>query len=140
MTLGDERELMPSGLTRSEFAVLNEYAFRADSVTVEQLRKKVDRHLEQTQTAHSRNRLVNLRLATALTTISHQILEQWETIAESSRSWLGGAILYFAESNDEEPDFTSALGFEDDANIMNACLRYAGLQDLCINTEDYDHA
>lgn len=54
------------------------------------------------------------------------------------RAWLAGAILYFAQSNDGEPDLTSPIGFEDDTEVLNACLRFAHLEALCLNPEDYD--
>lgn len=47
---------------------------------------------------------------------------------------------YFATRNDNEPDFQSPLGFEDDAEILNACLKFIDRDDLCLNVEDYDNA
>lgn len=40
--------------------------------------------------------------------------------------------------NDDEPDFTSPIGFEDDTEVLNACLRLAQLGALCLHPEDYD--
>ncbi len=62
----------------------------------------------------------------------------WETLAPNMRRWFAGAILHFASSDDDEPDFTSPIGFEDDAEVLNAFLRFAGYDDLCVNPEDYD--
>ena len=43
-------------------------------------------------------------------------------------------------SEDDESDHLSPIGFEDDAEVLNACLRFANLPELCLKTEDYDHA
>jgi hypothetical protein len=45
-------------------------------------------------------------------------------------------ILYFSSANKEEDDHKSPIGFDDDAEVINACLRVAGRNDLCINPED----
>ena len=42
-------------------------------------------------------------------------------MSANERSWLGGAVLYFTTSHDVEPDFISPIGFEDDAEVVNAC-------------------
>ena len=34
----------------------------------------------------------------------------------------------------------SPIGFEDDNEVLNACLRLAGRDDLCLKPEDYDDA
>jgi hypothetical protein len=46
--------------------------------------------------------------------------------------------MYFASCDDDEPDLSSPIGFEDDTEILNACLRFASLDDLCLKVEDYD--
>jgi len=40
------------------------------------------------------------------------------------------ATFYFVESEDAEPDLSSALGFEDDACVFNAVCRHVGLPNL----------
>ena len=60
-------------------------------------------------------------------------------LADASQFWLRAAIYYFAH-DDDEPDFSSPIGFEDDAEVLNACLRLAGRDDLCLKPEDYDDA
>ncbi len=132
--------LMPTGISRQEFAALVDYAAAADSMDVQQLLRRVSRHLDQTRTAKERNRIVNLRLATVIAEVATSLLSKWESLPAQHRHWLGGAILYFADSRDNEHDFSSAIGFEDDAEVLNACLRFIGLDSLCINIEEYDDA
>lgn len=136
--MADQLNLYPTGLTQSQFARLSHYATKAATQTPAQLGQEVQRHLEDTRLAYTRNRLVNLRLATALSDVVTDTLGRWGSLAPHARRWLAGACLYFARSNDEEPDFTSPIGFEDDAEILNACLRLAQFDDLCVKPEDYD--
>ena len=62
----------------------------------------------------------------------------WNGIPEAYAYWLKGAMLYFSSGNDDEPDFSSPIGFEDDTEVLNACLRYANLSHLCLKVENYD--
>jgi len=67
-----------------------------------------------------------------------KVLVSWDSLEGPKQYWLAAAIQYFSKSNDDEPDFGSSIGFEDDAEILNACLKFAGLEQLCVNPEDYD--
>ena len=132
--------LMPTGISRKQFAALVEHAARSEALDPTELRLRVQRHLEDSLIAHSRNRIVNLRLATAIANVADSLLSEWESITKEHRNWFGGAILYFADSRDNEHDFSSAIGFEDDAEVLNACLIHAGLASMCIAIEDFDNA
>ena len=138
--MGDQLELYPSGLTRSQFDQLSEFANRASGLDSAQLLDDARQHLEQTVVAHATNRMINLRLATAIVEVIEQVVGDWHSLPDNSRSWLAGAMHYFAKSNDDEPDFGSPIGFEDDTEVLNACLKFARLDDLCLNVEDYDDA
>ena len=43
------------------------------------------------------------------------------------------ATYYFVESDDAEPDLSSARGFEDDACVFNAVCRHLGLPELQVD-------
>jgi len=130
--------LLPNGLTRTQRDRLMTCAHRAATFTVEELQAVAQRHLDAAADAHQGNPFVNLRLATALFNAIAQVTMVWETLAPHVCFWFAGAILYFASSDDDEPDFTSPIGFDDDAEVLNACLRFAGYDALCVNPEVYD--
>jgi uncharacterized membrane protein YkvA (DUF1232 family) len=88
--------------------------------------------------AHRKNRLVNLRLAMAIRDTIGKLTTVWDEQSEVARTWLAAAVLYFSHIDDDEPDFNSAIGFEDDLEVLNACLRFAERDDLCLKPEDYD--
>lgn len=138
--MSDEYFLFPGGLPRKQFAALQEYAVQAESFSAEKLESLMVRHLADTNIAASKTRLVNVRLANAIAAVVKTLLDRWDDIPRKFRYWLAGAILYFADTNDDEDDFRSAIGFEDDAEVLNACLIHAGLATHCINVGDYDDA
>ena len=109
-------------------------------MTLAELRTVAQGHLEATARAHQQNPMVNLRLATAICEVVDRIGLCWDDLSPDARAWLGAAILYFAQSDDDEPDLSSPIGFEDDTEVLNACLRFARRDDLCLNVEDYDDA
>jgi len=128
----------PTGLTRQQKQQLAAYTQQAGHLRVAALRQAVEEHLATAAAVHAQNPLVNLRLATAIRNVIEQVLAIWDDLTPAARSWLAGAILYFAKSDDDEPDFTSPIGFEDDAEVLNACLRLAQLDRLCLQPEEYD--
>jgi len=138
--MSDQRRLYPAELTRSQFNRLTLLAEEADGRSLADLREDVHKHLFQTHVAHQRNRLVNLRLATAIGEAFNHVCQHWDDLPVGDRRWLIGAFLYFAKCNDDEPDFDSPIGFEDDTEVLNACLRFAKLDELCLIVEDYDDA
>jgi hypothetical protein len=131
-------DLGPTGLTRQQSQQLTVYMQQSAQLTVSALCQAVEQHLSATAAVHAQNPLVNLRLATAIRDVIEQVLSIWDNLTPAACTWLAGAMLYFAKSNDDEPDFTSPIGFEDDAEILNACLRLAHLGALCLHPEDYD--
>jgi uncharacterized membrane protein YkvA (DUF1232 family) len=133
-----EPSFFPTGLSALQADVLGRCVHEVRETPLAVLLQRVDEHLQRARDAHRNHPLVNVRLATALTDLFRAIVEGWETIPAEARPWLRGAMAYFVSTDDEEPDFSSPLGFEDDVDVLNACLRLAGLDELCLNPEDYD--
>ena len=138
--MSDQLNLYPTGLTRSQFDRLSDLADRASGTSLPELLTAVQQHVAQTNLVYERNRIVNLRLATAIGKAIEQVIGSWDELPAVARNWLGGAFLYFVQSDDDEGDFDSPIGFEDDTEVLNSCLRFAKLDYLCLNVEDYDDA
>lgn len=136
--MAEQFDLYPTGLTRFQFARLTELTEQASEKSITQLQADICQHLDQAAAAHASNRIVNLRLATAISETMNRLIQRWDELPANARNWLAGAFLYFAKCNDDEPDFSSPIGFEDDAEVLNACLRYAKLNEMCLRVEDYD--
>jgi uncharacterized membrane protein YkvA (DUF1232 family) len=130
--------LFPEGLTQKEFSLLTQCANSASDIPTPDLIKSAKSYLEQVRLAHVDNIYINLNLAEALFNTFSTAIESWDDLPHHSRPWIKGMIQYFCLSSDLESDFDSPIGFDDDVEIMNACLRLAGREDLCINPEDFD--
>ena len=136
--MAGQRELHPSGLTRSQFDCLVQCGADAEGLQPQELLQRTAQHLEATAGAADANRLINVRLAKAIGGVIEQVVGQWTSLPDNARYWLAGAMLYFSSGNDDEPDFSSPIGFEDDTEVLNACLRFANLNQLCLKVENYD--
>ena len=130
--------LLPEGLTRKEFKILDRCSKEVTEIPVADLLDSAEKHLEKVREEHSKNIFVNYRFAREIYKTFQVVAEQWKDIPDQGKFWLKGAIRYFSLSSDLESDFTSPIGFDDDVEIMNACLRLAGRDNLCLDPEDFD--
>lgn len=64
--MGEQLELYPPSLSRAQFSRLSQYADRAKDLSPQELLQDAQHHLERAKAAHSKSRLVNVRLATAI--------------------------------------------------------------------------
>jgi len=130
--------LFPEGLTEKEFSLLTRCSNEVSELSQIELLKLAGEHLEKVRRAHTKNVFINFNLAKEIYNTFQIVTDLWESIPDHSKPWLRGMIRYFSLSTDLENDFTSPIGFDDDVEIMNACLRLAGKEDLCLNPEDFD--
>ena len=130
--------LFPEGLTEKEFSLLTKCSNEVSELPPMELLKIAEEHLEKVRQAHSKNIFINFKLAKEIFNTFQIVTDQWESIHSHNHPWLRGMIRYFTLSTDLESDFTSPIGFDDDVEIMNACLKFAGREDLCLNPEDFD--
>jgi len=130
--------LFPEGLTEKEFSLLTRCSNEVSDFSLMELLNLAEEHLAKVRRAHSKNIFINFKLAKEIFNTFQIVTDQWDSIPGHSHPWLKGMIRYFSLSTDLESDFTSPIGFDDDVEIMNACLRLAGREDLCLNPEDFD--
>jgi len=138
--MDDQANPCQFGLSRDQCDRLSKLAEQASPISMDELIQQVRDHLEDTRTAYSSNRMVNVRLAAAIVETIETVMSRWDSLTAEHRNWLTCAFLYFSSTDDDEPDFESPIGFEDDTEVLNACLQFAELNDLCLNVEDYDDA
>jgi len=133
-------DFFPTGLSREAHELLSLCVHKSENSALGGLLGRVDQHVNDTRDAASRNSMVNVALAVVIADVLHGLVDDWDHVPSHARPWLRGMMCYFYEHGDEEPDFTSPIGFEDDVEVLNACLRLANREELCINPEDYDDA
>ena len=127
----------PEGLYRVQLANLQKLCEEATNLSIDELAGNARRHANLASRINKENKFVNDKLADAIASSIEQVAQGWNQMDDSAKFWLVGAIKYFVDSDDDAADFKSPIGFEDDVEILNACLIFARLDHLCINVEDY---
>ena len=128
----------PDNLSPSLLQTLRRLANESSRSTPAECLSKARFHLSSAIEEGKTRPSVNVRLAQAIYDCCEELVRSFDTLPSHAKAWIKGAILYFAETSDGEPDFESFLGFDDYCEILNACLRLANRDDLIINPEDYD--
>jgi uncharacterized membrane protein YkvA (DUF1232 family) len=136
---GQPDSLQPHGLSRSQLIQLGRLADEVLQCSILELQQRSRGHVEQALLAQARNSYVNASFAKAIADLVDSIVRDWDTWPPDAQYWLRGAIQYFVFSDDGEPDFASVIGFEDDAEVLNSCLRLIGRPDWQLKPEDFDN-
>lgn len=131
-------DLFPSGITKRLSDLLAGHARKTTGSSPNDLLAGARDHLVKVRAEYERNPMINVRLAEGMVDVFRKVSEEWDEIAPQARPWLLGAMSYFTSAEDEQPDMVSPIGFEDDCDVLNACLRLAQREDFCLNPEDYD--
>ena len=79
---------------------------------------------------------VNPRLGPVTTSRIKSAVQRWGEVGEEARPYIKGALGYYIADDDAAGDLESAAGFDDDLEVVNACLRFAGLDDLVVSPTD----
>lgn len=132
--------LFPTGLSKEEFELLNKHVSTCPYKHLKDLLPAAEDYCKTISNVALSKPMVNSKLASGILDIFKKLSDEWETVAESARPWLCGAMCYFTSSNDSINDLDSSIGFEDDLEVLNACLRYANKENLSLNPEDFDNA
>lgn len=104
-----------------------------EEVTEEQLielSSQITTHLQKVKEALQHNEFIDLSLATQIATVLIQLLKEISKYPNTKRGLITGAVRYFTRGQDVQADFTSILGFDDDAAVLNYVLTEIGRSDL----------
>ena len=126
----------PSELAGNVFSILDNCQRKAENIPLELLLSEAREHLEQAHQAHARNGVVNVRIAEAIYNVFEVIVADWDNIPFQAQTWCKGMISYFSLKDDDEDDFNSLIGFDDDVEVVNSCLVIARREDLSIKLGD----
>ena len=132
--------LLPEGLNNSIADRLNQCMAATVAAAPEDLIFQAAQHLDAARLAYSRDPLVDIKLAEALHAAITRLFADWERVPKHARPWCKAMVAYFVSTGDAQHDWHSCVGFDDDAEVINACLRMAGREDLCVNPEEIDDA
>ena len=87
------------------------------------LREVMSAHLEHVRDAARENEFVDAAEAIRLHMLLADALESWDDLDAEQRSVLTEAVTYLVRTDDDEDDLRSPIGFEDDAEVVEAALR-----------------
>lgn len=99
------------------------------------LTRQVIAHLDAAEAQASKSALVDAELARRITTSLLTLLDHWEDMPKPHRRLLQAACEYFVETTDDDHDFHSVIGFEDDAELLNHVARTLDRDDLVVELE-----
>ncbi len=125
----------PAGLLKNVSATLFQCLKRVENEDVQDLLLEAQGHLAQAHEINARTGMVNIAVAEAIVDVFRAIHEEWQTISPIARPWCKGMMAYFTAIDDDEADFASLIGFDDDVEVINACLKFASREDLCIELD-----
>ncbi|MES5265446.1 hypothetical protein [Priestia megaterium] len=112
-------------------SILKEY--RSLYISPNILKQQVNRYLERIEAEISHNEFINLPLAKRIVEVSLDLLNVYDQHSKEEQEFIHSAIHYFLNANDDEEDLYSPLGFDDDAEIINECLRLLNKENLTID-------
>lgn len=96
------------------------------------LRRSVDRYLETIiEAARSRTHL-DTKLAAAIATSCHGLLDELPTASAQDARRIVAAVEYFLLPRDGEDDLAYIDGLDDDAMVVTAVASALGLSELCV--------
>ena len=129
---------IPSNLNPKEFEILQKLSNEYAKTPLIELTNRTKKYTKELEEIAKTNGLLNLKLAQRINDTILKVEKLWTELALDSQYWLKGAIAYYFLTEDEEDDISSAIGFDDDAEVLNACLRLAELNQFIIRIEDFD--
>lgn len=96
------------------------------------LRRRVTAYIARVRSVAAGVPEVDLDRAERVARICLALLDDWPTLAPEQRGWVQAACGYFVRAEDDEDDFVSVVGFDDDDEVVDhvlANLRRTDLRD-----------
>ena len=87
------------------------------------------------EAAAAKDAFIDAKVAAALAGASVELATRCEAGAAEDRLLAQVAIRYFILEDDAEGDLSSVVGFDDDAEVMNAVVELLGMDDLRIDIQ-----
>jgi len=130
--------MTPKGLSYDEKETLRSCVEEAEGFTLFELLIRSEVHVRASHRLAEGSSTSNAPVAEAILNRIKRIICEWEDMPMASRPWLKGMMLYFIHTHDGYGDFHSPVGFDDDVNVLNACLKLIDREDLCLDVEAFE--
>jgi hypothetical protein len=106
-------------------------ALQQPRIEPRELREVVNGHLDRARKAAAAGKPVDVRRAEQLHHACMALLEIPD-LRDADYRMIQGACLYFADDEDDDGDFSSVMGLEDDVQVLNYVVASVGRPDLAI--------
>jgi len=97
---------------------------------VAELLIQIAAHVQNVREALRQNEFIDNALVENIAQILSQLIRELANYPENKRRLIVGAARYFLRSQDAQADFSSILGFDDDAAVLNYVLKEISRSDL----------
>ena len=104
----------------------------APPVPADALRAELGAYARDLAKRTTDNDMVDASLGQDLTRVCTGLIDRTEEADENTRRLVQGAVRYFIDEDDAEPDRDSMWGLDDDRAVCNAVARHLGYDDLVL--------
>lgn len=126
------RELKDN-LSEKHYTTFTQIMRMSDKYEVKHLFEASTKHADYALEKFKENVLIDFEAAEKMAAAIKGLEKCWDSLDTKAQRYFKVAMYYFAISEDDEPDFSSFTGFDDDVAVLNACLKYAELDDMIID-------
>ncbi len=104
--------------------------------TQQELLDDIDKYITRVRDESTRREFVDVQLAERLGTTARGLVSLLgPNTSEEHAKLIRAAVRYFFLETDAESDLNSVVGFDDDADVLNAVARFLGRNDLVVEVE-----
>ena len=119
-------------LSKEEIRILNIFDPDTDVEMLENYMQDAEDHLREMKIAAAAGDPVDLEMGQRIFGTFLKIEDDWEKFSHEQQMFFCKAIRYFSCEDNEIPDLDE-MGFEDDMEVLNVALEFAGRKDLMLD-------
>jgi len=118
---------LPQKLSRALLQHASEFY---DDCNIEELRRELRAYLKKLEGAQAHNEFLDIDTAKQMVGVFNNLLDQFDAFSNKEKALIFGAVQYFVQDRDAQPDTKSVLGLDDDVFVLNYVLDEIGRNDL----------
>ena len=118
---------LPQKLSRALQHHASEYY---DDCNIEDLRRELQAYLKKLKGALAHNEFLDIDTAKQMVGVFNNLLDQFDTFSIKEKALIFGAVQYFVQDRDAQPDTKSVMGLDDDVYVLNYVLVEIGRPEL----------
>lgn len=119
-------------LNAQYYETFTQIIHKSKKYEVKHLFEACSQHADHALEKFKENPIIDFDTAEKMASVFKELQKIWSSLNDQVQRNFKAAMYYFAISEDDEHDFTSFTGFDDDVEILNACLTYAELDHMLI--------